>query len=128
MRMKQRDVIAAWRAMEELAGVRLPYRTAREAANLRRRLREEYETAAEREMALAAELGVEILEAGRFRTRDPEKEAAFRREVERQMNEEAEIGLPALDLSGFADTLRVSPECLEALEGIVIFEKEAAPS
>lgn len=122
MRLKQKEAIAAYRAVLELAEVRLPYRKAREVAALRRRLREEYETAAERELALAKELGVEALETGKFRTGDPEAAEAFRRRHEEQMNEEAEIDLPAADLSGFTGLLQVSPNCLEALEGIVVFE------
>lgn len=123
MKMRQRDVVAAYRAALELGEVRLPYRKAREVAALRRRLREEYETAAEREMDLARELGVEPGENGRFRTREAARAGEFRRRREEQMNEEAEIGLPVVDLSEFADTVQLSANCLEALEGIVIFEK-----
>lgn len=122
--MKQREIIAACRAVQELAGVRFQYQTAREVAALRRRLREEYEIAAEREMALAKELGVEALESGQFRTKDPAKAAEFRRRHEEQMDEEAEIELPVVDLSDCTDMLQVSPDCLEALDGIVTFEKE----
>lgn len=125
MKMRQRDVVAAYRAALELGEVRLPYRKAREVAALRRRLREEYETAEEREMALARELGAEPGENGRFRTREAARAGEFRRRHEEQMNEEAEIGLPVVDLSEFADTVQISPNCLEALEGIVIFEKGA---
>lgn len=124
MKLKQKEVIGAYRAVLELAEVRFPYRKAREVAALRRRLREEYETAAERETALAKELGVEALETGKFRTRDPAAAAVFRRRHEEQMDEEAEFDLPAVDLSEFAETLQVSPDCLEALDGIVVFEKE----
>lgn len=123
MKMRQRDVVAAYRAALELGEVRLPYRKAREVAALRRRLREEYETAAEREMDLARELGVEPGENGRFRTREAARAGEFRRRREEQMNEEAEIGLPVVDLSEFADMVQLSANCLEALEGIVIFEK-----
>ena len=124
MKLKQKEVIMAYRAVLELSEARFPYRTAREVAALRRRLREEYETVAEREAALEKELGVEALETGQFRTKSPAAAAEFRRRHEEQMNEEAEIDLPAADLSGFAETLQVSPDCLEALEGIVTFEKE----
>ena len=124
MKLKQKNVIAAYKAILELAEVRFPYRTAREVSALRRRLREEYEVVAERELAMAKELGVEALETGRFRTKDPAGAEAFRQRHEEQMNEEAEIALPAVDLSEFAETLQVSPDCLEALEGIVSFEKK----
>lgn len=124
MKLKQKEAVAAYRAVLELAEVRLPYRTAREVAAMRRRLREEYETAAERELALAKELGVEALETGKFRTKDPAAAEAFRRRHEEQMAEEAEIDLPAVDLSGFTEMLQVSPDCLEALEGIVVFEEK----
>jgi len=126
MKLKQREVISAYKAVQELAGVRFPYKTAREVAALRRRLREEYETAAEREAKLAVEIGVETVETGQFRTNDPAKAADFRKQSEAQMEEEAEIDLPAVDLSAFSEMLRVSPDCLEALEGIVVFEKEGA--
>ncbi len=123
-KMKQREVIGAYRAVLELAEVRFPYRKAREVAALRRRLREEYETVAERETELAKELGVEALETGKFRTRDPAAAEAFRRRHEEQMNEEAEFDFPAVDLSEFTEMLQVSPDCLEALEGIVVFERK----
>lgn len=124
MKLKQREVIAAYKAVHELAEVRFPYKTAREVAALRRRLREEYETAAEREARLAEAMGVEAVGTGQFRTKDPAKAEAFRKQNEKQMDEEAEIDLPVVDLSAFAETLRVSPDCLEALGGIVVFEKE----
>ena len=124
MKLKQKEVIMAYRAVLELSEARFPYRTAREVAALRRRLREEYETVAERELALAKELGVESTETGRFRTRDPAKAEEFRRRHEAQMDEAAEIDLPAVDLSEFTETLQVSPDCLEALEGIVAFESK----
>ena len=124
MKLKQKEVIAAYKAILELAETRFPYRTAREVSALRRRLREEYETVAERELALAKELGVESTETGRFRTRDPAKAEEFRRRHEAQMDEAAEIDLPAVDLSEFTETLQVSPDCLEALEGIVAFERK----
>lgn len=127
MKMRQRDVITAYRAVQELTEARFPYSKAREVSALRKRLREEYETAAERELALAGEMGIEQTEAGRFRTKDPARAAEFRRRHEAQMEEAAEIGLPVVDLSEFAEMLRVSPGCLEALEGIVIFEKGERP-
>jgi len=122
MRMKQREVIEAYKAVLELVEVRFPYQTAREVTELRRQLRKEYQIAAERERALAMEMGVEVLETGRFRTKDPEKAEAFQKRREEQMEESAEIDLPVVDLSAFAETLRVSPDCLWALEGIVQFE------
>lgn len=123
MKLKQREVIAAYRAVLELGEVRLPYRKAREVAALRRRLREEYETAAQREAALARELGVETAENGRFLARDAARAEEFRRRREAQMDEEAEMDLPAADLSQFTDMIQLSADCLEALEGMVIFEK-----
>lgn len=124
--MRQKEVVAAYRAVLELAEVRFPYSKAREVSVLRKRLREEYEIAAERELALAQACGVEAVGDGRFRTKDPAKAAKFRKQHEEQMNEDAEIALPQVDLSDFAETLQVSPDCLEALEGIVTFEKKDA--
>jgi len=122
MILKQREAVEAYKAVLELGMAPLPYRKAREVAALRRRLQEEYETAEERELQLAEELGLEVVDKTRVRTKDPIKQAAFLERREAQMEEAAEIDLPAVDLSDFTNILQISANGLEALEKIVKFE------
>lgn len=120
------QIIDAYKAVHELAAAPLPYQKAREVVGLKKRLSEEFETVAALEKEMALELGAEVDPGGRcqFRDETAAKEFARRRLV--LMEQEAEIELPAVDLSEHAEGLKLSAAAVEALEGIVRFEEGKA--
>lgn len=123
--MTPKQIIQAHGAIRELCGTVLPYRTAREVAALKRRLEEEFATLLDLERALAAELGGQIQRDG-LQFQDSAAAEAYQTRWEALLAEESDAVLPQADLSACVDTLRVSPGAVEALEGLVVFEREAA--
>ena len=121
--LSPRRVMEAYQAMYELSGQVFPYKTARA---LKKRIGEEFDTALDMENTLLREFGGEKDEAGRFSFPDREAEAGFLEKYRAAMDETAEVRLPRLDLSRYAGNMRLSARSLEALEGIVRFEKETA--
>ena len=100
--MTPRKITEAHKAMMELAGIPFPFKTARQLAKLKSRLDEEYLTVYNMDQALVRDMGGEIKANGNYKFQDSE----------------------ALNLSKYTDMIRISPGALEALEGIVAFEKE----
>ncbi len=120
--MTPKRIVEAYQAVEQLSRNDFPYRVSREIAALRTRLREEFEIVAEMEDTLIekhqgkpAGNGIRFKDAGTLQ--------AYQAEHGEKMGQTAEIDLPAVDLSAFADTIQISANGLEALEGIVLFEK-----
>lgn len=122
--MTGNQIIAAYRATNELAGLPLPYRAARSLALLRKKLGEEAEIFMELEEAAVKKHGGVRKGGGSYRFPTPGAAQACAVELEELREDDVEIELPAVDLSDFADVINISPAGLEALEGIVCFEKE----
>ena len=123
--MTPNEIKNAYRAIQELSGVIFPYRVSRGISTLRKRLGEELDTVAGMEKALVEKYGGKVDRNGSI-TLSGEHAQAFSEEYNALMSQDDEsIKLPAVDVSAFADTLRISPGAVDALEGIVIFDKEA---
>ena len=122
--MTPNEIKNAYRAIQELSGVVFPYRVSRGISALKKRLGEELDTVAGMEKALVEKYGGKVDCSGSI-TLNREDAQAFSEEYNALMSQNDEsIKLPAVDVSAFADTLRISPSAVEALEGIVIFDKE----
>ena len=122
--MTPNEIKNAYRAVQELSGVVFPYRVSRGISALKKRLGEELDTVAGMEKALVEKYGGKVDRNGSI-TLSGENAQAFSEEYNAIMAQDDEsIKLPAVDVSAFADTLRISPGAVDALEGIVIFEKE----
>lgn len=123
--MTPNKIVDAHRAIKEISGMVFPFKTARAVAALKRRLQEEYDTIANAERAMIKKHGGKA--NGAIVDFDsPEKAAAFQAEYDDFMGQEAEIKLPTADLSKYTDMMRLSPDTIEALDGIVIFEEVSA--
>ena len=122
--MTPNEIKNAYRAVQELSGVVFPYRVSRGISALKKRLGEELDTVAGMEKALVEKYGGKVDRNGSI-TLSGENAQAVSEEYNAIMAQDDEsIKLPAVDVSAFADTLRISPGAVDALEGIVIFEKE----
>ena len=121
--MTPNQIKDAYRAIQELSGVVFPYRVSRGISALKKRLGEELDTVAGMEKALVEKYGGKVERNGSI-TLSGEHAKAFSDEYNALMSQDDEsIKLPVVDVSAFADTIRISPGAVEALEGIVIFEE-----
>lgn len=121
--MTPNQIKNAYRAIQELSGVVFPYRVARGIAALKKRLLEEVEAVAAMESALVEKYGGKIDRTGNAKV-SGENAQAFVDEYNAMMEQNDEsIQLPVVDVSAFADTLRISPDAVGWLEGIVLFEE-----
>lgn len=121
--MTPNKVINAYCAIKEISGTVFPYKVARSVASLKRILQDEFDTIANAEQALVEKYGGKK-NGARYDFEDPEKLACFRRERDDFLEQDADIKLPVVDLSKYTDMLQLSPNTIEALDSIVIFEKE----
>lgn len=121
--MTPNQIVSAHRAIKEISGMVFPFKTARAVAGLKRRLQEEFEVIANAERAMIEKHGGKA--NGAIIDFDaPEKAKEFQAEYDAFMSEEAEIKLPTVNLSKHTDMLRLTPDSIEALDGIVIFERD----
>lgn len=123
--MTPTEVVAAYRAVLELSKAVLPYKTARQVAALNRALRAEHDTVVAAERALAEEHGGVVSPMGSVDFPDADSVEAFNREHAAYMEQDADIRLPKVDVSKYTNLLRLSPETICALDGIVTFERDA---
>lgn len=123
--MTPNDIKNAYKAIQELSGTVFPYKVSRGIAALKKRLGEELETVAAMEMALVEKYGGIVEPNGSVRVRGANSQAFADEYNDLMVQDDESIKLPVVDVSAYADTLRISPGAVEALEGIVIFEEEA---
>lgn len=123
--MTPNQIKDAFKAIQELSGVVFPYRVSRDISALKKRLGEELETVAGMEKALVEKYGGSVARNGSIKI-SGEDAQAFADEYNALMaQDDKSIKLPVVDVSAYADTLRISPGAVDALDGIVIFDKEA---
>lgn len=125
--MTPRKVLNAYRAIKEISGTVFPYKTARAVAALKRKLQAEVDVIADTERALVEKYGGKMT-GSRVDFDSAENVTAFQTEYNNFMEQGAEIDLPVVNLSKHTDALRLAPDTIEALEGIVIFEQEGVNS
>lgn len=121
--MTPNKIVSAYKAIHELSSMVFPYKVSRNIASLKKRLTEEFDTVAAMEKAMVDKYDGKP-HNGSFKFPDEKKAESFRKEYDAAMQQDDEIKLPVVDLSRYMDMVRISPNAVEALEGLVIFEKE----
>ena len=124
MRMTPTQITAAYRAAVEVSKTVLPYQVARRVAKLLRALAAEVDVVAAADRALADQFGGEVSAGGSITFRDQEQAAEFAAARAEYLRQEADIHLPRVDLSKYVDMMRITPEAIYALDGIVVFDVE----
>lgn len=122
--MTPNQVVAAYRAVLELSKTVLPYPAARQIAALNRAMKAEHEAVVDAEKALAEKYGGTVSSGGTVDFPDWKRASDFNKAHTEFMEQDAEIQLPTVDITPYAERLQVSPEAICALDGIVIFEKD----
>lgn len=110
-------------AIMELSRCVLPYKAARGVAGLKRALQSEYETLRDSEGSIAEKHGG-TLTGGQWTFQDASAKEGFDKELADFMQEDVDIDLPKVDISKYSDQLRLSPNTIFSLDGIVVFDKE----
>lgn len=122
--MTPTEIKNAYKAVQELSGVVFPYRVSRGISSLKKRLGEELDTVASMEKALVEKYSGTVGRNGSIKISGADAQA-FADEYNAMMaQDDGSIKLPVVDVSKFAEVIHISPGAVEALEGIVIFEKE----
>ena len=116
------EITEAYKAVRELSGCILPYRVTRELHHLKKRLTEEFEVIFESERSLVTKYGGKPTKQGAH-FEHPEDFEYFKDAYEAFMHQDAEVELPKVNLAAYADTLNISANAIDALEGLVIFEE-----
>lgn len=115
----------AYKAIQELSGVVFPYRVSRGISALKKRLSEELDTVNSMEKALVEKYDGKVSPNGSIKI-SGDNAQAFADEFNALMAQDDDsVKLPTVDVSQFADMIRISPRAVEALEGIVIFEEDS---
>lgn len=122
--MTPNDIAAAYRAVLELSKTVFPYKVARQIAALNRALKAEHDTIVCAEHALVEKYGGTMSTMGTADFPTPDSAEAFTKERSEFMSQDADIRLPKVDVSKYTNMLRLSPESICALDGIVSFEGE----
>ncbi len=121
-RMTPNQIIGAYKAIHELTTIIFPYAVTRNIANLRNRLKEEFQIIADIESGIIKKYGGELKNNS---IQFPNKEARqkYITEYNSIMAEKDNVELPVVNLSKYTDRIAISPDAMNALEGIVIFEE-----
>jgi len=125
--MTPNQIVSAYKAVVRLSESVFPYKTARSIARLKKRLGEEVDAIAAAETAIVKKYGGNVSQDGLVHIGDgakADKLRALRAEMNEFRRQDDEVKLPVLDISEYVDALRISPADIDALEGIVIFDRE----
>lgn len=120
------QVVEAYKAILELSKSVFPYKESRKIAKLKKALKDEYEAVIELEENMAKKYGGTKEGNGVIKFPSADDKEAFDKEHNAYIQEEADIKLPAVDISKYTDQLKISPDSVFALDGIVKFEKGEA--
>lgn len=124
MTLTPKRIAAAYRAITELSTIVLPFQPSRAVMALKKKLAEETDTVAAAEKNMVREYGGTVNADGRCNFPDEDTAQKFHAAREAWLEQEDDIKLPKVDLSKHTNLIRITPVALEALDGIVIFEKE----
>lgn len=122
--MTPAQIANAYKAVVRLSGSVFPYKTARSLARLKRRLSEEVDAVSAAERAIVENRGGNVKSDGGIYIKGNDEVDKLVAELNQFRMQEDEVELPTVDISKYVDVLQISPNDIEALDGIVIFEKE----
>ena len=90
---------------------------------MKKALKDEYEAVVEIEENMARKYGGTKENGGVIKFCSIEEKAKFDEEHSAYMLQDADISLPEVDISRHTDQLKISPDSVFALDGIVKFER-----
>ena len=121
--MTPREIINIHNALNELSKTVFPYKIARKVAGLSKRVKEELEVINTQERAITNKYNGKYEPGGKINFPSTDAAVKFAKEFDAMMDEDVGIHLTPVDVSKYADTLQLTPQTIEALEGVIIFEE-----
>ena len=122
--MKIAEVVKAYKALQEISNLPLPYKAARPLAKLKKALAEEVEVIQGMEIALVNKYSGAIQPNGHFKFGSTEVLQKFDTDHKELMAQESEIEIKPVSLSQYTDIIRVSADTICDLENVVDFGGE----
>ncbi len=119
-----RQIVEAYAHINELSKLVFPYKTTKDLIHLKRRLKDEFETVVAMEEALVEKYHGSKTVDGAYRFPNDKERDQFLTEYNQMTLQEHDIQLPVVDLSKYTNMICLSPAAMEALEGIVVFERQ----
>lgn len=126
--MTPKQIAKAYAYIEELSRSVFPYKVTRELVRLKNRLKEERDTILTMENALVEKYGGVVNKDRSFGIENEEDREKFDAEYAEFLDQDLEVRLPSVDLSKYTSSIRISAAAMEALEGLVAFEREERPA
>lgn len=123
MNMTARQIIDAYKAVVPLCGVPLPFKKARELANLRNALKAEVDVITAQERATIERFdGKET--NGKIEFGNALAAQKYQDAMDEFLSGNADVDIPLVDLCGYTDGLEITADGISALSGIILFGEE----
>ena len=120
--MTQKQVIAAYKALNKLSTQPMPIKTAYALHKLRRTLKPAWEFQCEQENILLDKLKPELLSDGQVRFNSPEDLQEWNETMSQVSKIESDIEILPVTVV-MDESMRITLDDMDVLEGIVIFEE-----
>lgn len=121
--MTPKDILNAYVAIQELVSCILPYKASRDIQKLAAKLKEEYNTVLWSEKNLVDSYGG-IYRDKFYDFKTPDIAQEFINKYNEFMEQQDDIELPKIDLSKYANDIKISATAIEALKDIVYFGED----
>ena len=126
MELTARRVVDAYAALNTIHFTcRLKYRDARKLSDLKKLFKERIGVIGQMESDLVKQCGGQILENGKLEFSEPTFAETFIGEHTKMFEEKDDVDFTPVDLSAYVDNIEIPVESIEALDGIILFDKEA---
>ncbi len=123
--MNLQKIIDAYGAICGLSKIVLPFKKARALTELKKKLKESFDVIQQAELTIVEEFCGEQTQNGIYQFKSDEDAIKCQKAIQDYMEQDDDsIELPTVDLSDYTDQIKLSASALEALEDIIIFDKE----
>lgn len=123
MKKTPKQIMNAYRAIQELTLCVLPYKTARAVNRLKKGIQTEFETVLNTEQNMVSKYGGHVVD-GTYKFPDGESAEKFHKEYTEWLSQEDDVSLPTADVSRCVDAIKISSAGMDALEGLVDFGED----
>lgn len=120
MKKSPKQIMEAYKAINELALCVFPYKVTRQVHKLRKKLSEEFETILNTEQAMVRDMGGQLQDR-QYHFENLEDAQAFQDRYQEWLNQQDDVDLPQANISKCLDAVKISSTSIEALEGLVDF-------
>lgn len=125
MELTTRRIVDAYAALNAIHFTcRLKYRDARKLSDLKKIFKGRCDVIGKLETDLVKQCGGQIHEDGKIEFSEPEFAATFVGEHNKLFEETDDVDFTPVDMSSYIDNIEIPVESIDALDGIILFDKE----